>query len=84
MEGSARRSQGAFIPKLILPRRAGIFVADNKAILKAYRSDGELAGIVETDTERSKGAGVGWISLCVHKKSLCAESDSARSLSAAR
>ena len=41
------------------------YAADKRAILKAYRSNGELAGLVETDPERSKGAGIGWVSLVI-------------------
>lgn len=59
-----------FYPETYLASARRHFAADNKAILKAYRSDGELAGIVETDTERSKGAGVGWISLVYIKEPL--------------
>lgn len=36
---------------------------NSRSVLKAFRTDGELAGIVEKDYERSRGAGVGWISL---------------------
>lgn len=46
------------------------YAADNRAILKAYRSDGELAGVVETDPERSKGASIGWVSLLYIKEPL--------------
>lgn len=59
-----------FYPETYLASARRHFAADNKAILKAYRSDGELAGIVETDTERSEGAGVGWISLVYIKEHL--------------
>ena len=46
------------------------YAADKRAILKAFRSDGELAGIIETDPERSKGASVGWVSLVYIKEPL--------------
>ena len=59
-----------FYPETYLASARRHFAANGKAILKAYRSDGELAGIVETDTERSEGAGVGWISLVYIKEHL--------------
>ena len=39
------------------------FAENGRAILKGFRSSGELAGIVEKDPVRSAGAGVGWVSL---------------------
>lgn len=57
-----------FYPETYLDSAKRHFAVDGNAILKAYRSDGELAGIVETDAERSKGAGVGWVSLiCIRE-----------------
>lgn len=43
---------------------------NDRAILKGYRSNGELAGVIETDISRSAGAGVGWISLLYVKPEL--------------
>lgn len=38
--------------------------ADPDAIVTIVRSDGEVAGIIELDTERDKADGAGWICLC--------------------
>ena len=67
---AAHRDLKGFYPETYLASARRHFAANGKAILKAYRSDGELAGIVETDTERSEGAGVGWISLVYIKEHL--------------
>ena len=59
-----------FYPETYLASAKRHFAADARAILKAFRSDGELAGVIETDPLRSKGAQVGWISLVYIKEPL--------------
>ena len=59
-----------FYPDTYLASAKRHFAADGQAILKGFRSDGELAGIIETDPERSKGALVGWVSLVYIKEQL--------------
>ncbi len=59
-----------FYPETYLASAKRHFAADGRAILKGFRSDGELAGIIETDPERSKGALVGWVSLVYIKEQL--------------
>ena len=59
-----------FYPDTYLASAKRHFAADGHAILKGFRSDGELAGIIETDPERSKGALVGWVSLVYIKEQL--------------
>ncbi len=59
-----------FCPETYLASAKRHYAADERAILKAFRSDGELAGIIETDPLRSKGAQVGWISLVYVKERL--------------
>ncbi len=67
---AAHGSLKGFYPETYLASAKRHFAADGRAILKAFRSDGELAGIVETDPERSKGALVGWVSLVYIKEPL--------------
>ncbi len=59
-----------FCPETYLASAKRHFAADGRAILKAFRADGELAGVVETDPERSKAALVGWVSLVYIKEHL--------------
>ncbi len=59
-----------FYPETYLASAKRHFAADKRAILKGFRSDGELAGIIETDPERSKGALAGWVSLVYVKEQL--------------
>ncbi len=59
-----------FYPETYLASAKRHFAADGRAILKGFRSDGELAGIIETDPERSKGALIGWVSLVYIKEQL--------------
>lgn len=59
-----------FYPETYLASAKRHFAADKRALLRGIRADGALAGIVEADTERSRGAGVGWISLVYVKPEL--------------
>lgn len=44
------------------------YAADPRSILKVYRGEDELIGVVETDRRRGAGAGIGWISLVYLKQ----------------